>query len=335
MEHVWIKDLPLYQGSQIEGVYLVKERTHGITKTGDPFVGLTLGDKTGDVDAKLWGCTPDKLTFATKDNVIWIRSEVSMYKDKPQLKILELAQKDREVDSSIFLDRAIRDPDEMFLELKEKLSSIEEPFLRALLEAFLTDQEFLGELKEAPGSKALHHSYLGGLLEHTLQVVNLADIVATLYPFLHKELLLTCAFLHDLGKLKELTWRPFSIAYTDEGRLLGHIVLGAEMVGQKIKAIPYFPEGLRITIKHIILSHHGMLEFGSPKKPKNLEAVALNLVDDLDAKLNAVKAFVEKDQAQGNWTEYHRLFERFFLKLPLYGTNNLQGEDLIQDLNGE
>jgi len=336
MEHIWIKDLPAHQGSLIEGIYLVKERTHGITKTGDPYVGLLLGDKTGEVDAKLWGCSPDKLGFATKDNLVWVRSEVSMYKDKPQLKVIELAPKDIDrIDSSIFLDCSKRDPEEMFLELKHKLSVIKGPYLRALVEEFFKDGQLVKDLKEAPGSKALHHSYLGGLLEHTLQVVNLAEIVADLYPFLDKELLLTCSFLHDLGKLKELTWRPFSIAYTDEGRLLGHIVLGAEMVDQKIRLINNFPEGLKITIKHIILSHHGSLEFGSPKRPKNLEAIALNLIDDMDAKLNAVKGFLEKDPLQGRWTEYHRLFERFFLKLPLYETNNLQGDDLTQDLNGE
>lgn len=313
MEHTWVKDLLGLDGLEVEGTYLIKERYNGITKNGDPYVALTLGDKTGDVEAKLWGCGPEKLPFATRDRLIWVRAEVSKFKERPQLRVVEVAPKES-ADVSIFLDKAERDPEEMFIELKEALSHISSKHLRDLLGAFFEDDELIFLFKEAPGAKGFHHSYLCGLLEHTLSVVRLADLMCGIYPFLDRDLLLVSALLHDIGKVRELRWRPYSIDYTDEGRLLGHILLGTEIVDGLLKRVPEFPPGLRTTLKHIILSHHGEMEFGSPKRPKTLEAIALNLVDDLDAKLCGVKRFMDQDQREGDWTEYNRLLGRFFLK---------------------
>jgi 3'-5' exoribonuclease len=297
-------------------------------------VAISLADKTGEVDAKLWGCLPDRLPFVAKDRVIWVKSEVLRYKDKAQLRVLEIAPHETEIDPSLFQDRSEVDPNELLLALKLELEEVKGPYLRALIDRILMDQAIIQDFLEAPASKGLHHSYLGGLIEHTLSVVRLARLVLQNYPYLDKDILLVSAFLHDLGKIKELRWRPFHIDYTDEGRLIGHLVLGAELVDQKMDQIEGFPPGLKATIKHIILSHHGALEFGSPKRPKTLEAVCLNLLDDLDAKLNGIKRFMEKDQQPGNWTEYHRLLNRFFLKGPILGDGEpLDGSG--QDLNGE
>lgn len=329
-KHTWVKDLLALDGLEVEGIYLVRERFNGITKNGDPYVGLTLGDKTGEVEARLWGCPHDRLPFASKDKVIWVRAEVSKYKERPQLKVVEVAPREQP-DISIFLDRSSLDPDKMLSELRGSLSSMQSEPLTQLAKAFFEDTELVAQFKEAPGAKAFHHSYLGGLLEHTLSVVQLADLITKAYPFLDRDLLLISALLHDVGKVRELKWWPYSIEYTDEGRLLGHILLGVDILNQLLAKIPEFPPTLKLTISHIILSHHGELEFGSPKRPKTLEAIALNLIDDLDAKLSGVKRFMEQDNKEGNWTEYNRMLSRFFLKNPFILETGITPSEMLEE----
>jgi 3'-5' exoribonuclease len=185
--------------------------------------------------------------------------------------------------------------------------------LKTLMDKFLSDGRFVSLLKKAPAAKTFHHSYLGGLLEHTHSVCEMSKAVAEHYPELDKDLLLTGGFFHDIGKIRELKFDRV-IDYTDEGRLLGHLILGVAMVDEKLATIKGFPKGLSLRLKHLILSHHGQYEFGSPKRPKFLEAFALHLIDDLDAKMNGLGRFMEKDRQEGAWTDYNRLFERYFLK---------------------
>jgi 3'-5' exoribonuclease len=177
----------------------------------------------------------------------------------------------------------------------------------------LSDQQFSFLLRKAPAAKRFHHSYLGGLLEHTLSVCQMARQVAEHYPQLDRDLLLTAAFLHDIGKMRELKF-DLKIDYTDEGRLIGHVVLSTIMVDERLREIKNFPQELAIRLKHLILSHHGNYEFGSPKRPKFLEAFALHLIDDLDAKINGLGRFMERDRKEGVWTDFNQMFERYFLK---------------------
>jgi 3'-5' exoribonuclease len=201
----------------------------------------------------------------------------------------------------------------MLASLRELLNSIRDPHLQALVGRFLSDRAFLAKLKTAPAAKNFHHCYTGGLLEHTLSVCEMAAAVLTHYPELDRDLLLAGAFLHDVGKIRELK-QEHQIDYTDEGRLVGHIVLGIEMVVEKQAKLKTFPPELTLRLKHLIISHHGQFEFGSPKRPKFLEAFALHLIDDLDAKMNGLGRFMAKDRLPGAWTEFNRLFERYFLK---------------------
>jgi 3'-5' exoribonuclease len=202
----------------------------------------------------------------------------------------------------------------MLGELRKIASQVRQPFLSRLLEAFLNDEELVKKFKLAPAAKAVHHVFLGGLLEHTLSVVQLVLLIGPRYKGIDQELLLTGAILHDLGKVSELSFeRTFD--YTDPGRLLGHITLTVEMIDEKLKAIPEFPENLALLLKHIILSHHGEYEFGSPKRPKTLEALLLHHLDDMDAKMNGFMAWIEKEKdAPSRWTTYHKLFDRFIYK---------------------
>jgi 3'-5' exoribonuclease len=186
--------------------------------------------------------------------------------------------------------------------------------LRALLQAFLDDPAFLAAYSRAPAAKAMHHVYLGGLLEHSLAVAALADDICLRYPGLNRDLLVAGALLHDVGKISELRYVR-SFEYTDVGKLLGHIVIGVELVEEKLRTLPGFPMELAILLKHLLLSHHGQYEFGSPKRPKTLEAVILNFIDDLDSKINGVRTHLEKEpDSESAWTQYHRLYDRYFFK---------------------
>jgi 3'-5' exoribonuclease len=197
--------------------------------------------------------------------------------------------------------------------LKGLLNTLENPHLKSLVQRFWADKQFMALFSKAPAAKNFHHSYLGGLLEHTLAVCQLAVNIVRFYPELDKDLLLAGAFLHDIGKVQELKCEP-QIDYSDQGRLLGHLVLGVGMLEEKLNGLNSFPNDLALRLKHLILSHHGQFEFGSPKRPKFLEAFALNLIDDLDAKIKGLCSFLEKDKQEGAWTEFNKLFERFLLK---------------------
>jgi 3'-5' exoribonuclease len=186
--------------------------------------------------------------------------------------------------------------------------------LRALLQAFLDDGAFLEAYSRAPAAKAMHHVYLGGLLEHSLAVATLADDICQRYPGLNRDLLVAGALLHDIGKVNELRYAR-SFEYTDAGKLLGHIVIGVEMIEEKLRGIPGFPRELAILLKHLLLSHHGQYEYGSPKRPKTLEAVILNFIDDLDSKINGVRTHLDKEpDSDSSWTQYHRFYDRYFFK---------------------
>ena len=195
----------------------------------------------------------------------------------------------------------------------QDLKGIENHSIKSLIEKFLSDRHFVQRFKRAPAAKNFHHSYLGGLLEHTLSVCQMSRYIIEHYPELNRDVMLAGAFLHDIGKIKELHFER-KIDYTDEGRLLGHIVLGVELMDEKLMGLKDFPRELALRLKHLILSHHGQFEFGSPKRPKFLEAYALHLIDDLDAKMNGLSRFMERDRKEGDWTDFNRLFERYFLK---------------------
>lgn len=315
-DHLWIKDI--CEGARIADLYLVKGKTGGTTKKGEPFISLLIADITGEVEAKIWDRADELSSLFREGDIIGISGSASSYRGRRQVIISDIMIPEEGIDEKIFIESSPFDRSEMAVSLKEILKGVKNSHLLRLVKAFLGDHEFLSIFKRAPAAKNFHHNYIGGLLEHTLSVCRLADSVADQYETLDKDLLLTAAFLHDIGKIREFAFER-NIEYTDEGRLIGHLVIGSAMVDEKLADLKTFPQGLATNLKHLILSHHGEYEFGSPKRPKFLEAFALHLIDDLDAKINGLGRFMERDQQEGIWTDFNRLFGRYFLKGELPG----------------
>jgi len=328
--HLWIKDIT--NEDRLRGSYLIKQKTLGTTRKGDPFISLTLADRTGEMDGKIWN-DAEQLSFLFQEgDVCVVEGKAGSYRGNIQITVSGITAQKEAADPSIFLESAPVDTSEMMKSLRGILRGVKNGHLKRLIERFLGDQRFVSQFQRAPAAKNFHHNYLGGLLEHTLSVCQMSKRVAEHYNQLDGDLLLTAAFLHDIGKIRELRFRPH-MDYTDEGRLVGHLVLGTGMLDEKLGEIKGFPQEMAIRLKHLILSHHGQYEFGSPKVPKFLEAIALNLIDDLDAKINGLNRFMERDRKEGSWTEFNRLLERYFLKgeiLPVEDESDERGEQSVK-----
>jgi len=250
-------------------------------------------------------------TFDEGD-VIKVLGEVEEYLGRLQVIVRKLRPaKEDEYELEDFLPHTERDIEEMLTTVRETIASVENPYLRALLDKFFTDEEFVAAFSRAPAARRIHHAYLGGLLEHTVEVIALCQTVIALYPQIHRDLLLTGALLHDVGKTRELTFER-DIDYSDEGRLLGHVVLSERMITERVAEIPDFPPELALRLRHLILSHHGRYEWGSPRRPKTLEACALHYIENLDAQVNRFARIIatRRDKTKP-WTEYDTLLRRY------------------------
>lgn len=299
----------------VDSPFLVRDKIMAMAKNGKPYMTLKLVDRTGEVEARVWDRVDEFSSRFEKDNFIRIQGKASVYLGKMQLVVQDLdAVAEEDVDLADYLPVSGRTVDDMLAELRGKVDSLFDPYLKRLMDAFLADPLFIDRYSIAPAAKSMHHVYLGGLLEHSLAVAGLAEDVSRRYPGVNRDLLVVGALLHDLGKVAELCYeRTFD--YTDEGKLLGHIVIGVEMLEEKVRQIPGFPRRTATLLKHLLLSHHGQYEYGSPKRPKTLEAVILNFLDDLDSKINGVRTHIEREpDSPGNWTSYHRLYDRYFFK---------------------
>lgn len=299
----------------VEAIFLVRDKVIGMAKNGKPYLTLKLMDRSGELEGRIWDRVDEFSSQFDRDDFIRVAGKAALYMGKMQLIIQELARlREDAVDLADFLPVATRPVAEMVADLKARVAGIGNPSLQSLLQAFLDDKEFLAAYSRAPAAKAMHHVYLGGLIEHSLAVADLADDICRRYPGLNRDLLIAGALLHDVGKVAELRYAR-SFEYTDVGKLLGHIVIGVEMVEEKLRALPDFPPELGILLKHLLLSHHGQYEYGSPKRPKTLEAVILNFIDDLDSKINGVRTHLGKEaDSDSSWTQYHRFYDRYFFK---------------------
>ena len=310
--HTWICEIK--ENDDVDSCYLVKEKRIGTTRRGDIFLNVVIADKSGEIEGKVWDNAEEISRLFAAGDIVRVRGTASSFKNQMQVKIIVLEKSSRPFEASLFIESSSRLPSEMLAELKTLLASLKNKNLKNLCRLFLNDGKFIDAIKQWPGAKAVHHSYLGGLLEHTLSVCKLAKKIGEHYEdVLDKEILLVGAFLHDIGKIGELSVMD-GIDYTDEGRLIGHIVLGLRLLDSKFDQITDFPDDLKFKLRHIIASHHGELNFGSPKRPKILEALAIHLLDDIDAKINGISKFMARDRNSGPWTEYNRLLERFFFK---------------------
>jgi 3'-5' exoribonuclease len=313
MEKIFIRELK--KGQTVESDFLVKEKTLGKTKAGNPYLSIRLIDRSGEVEGRIWENAQDFQSLFEKDDFVHVRAEVDEFQGVLQLRVLKLKKlTENEVLLDDFLPRTSQNIEKMFAEVRNIGASLRNPYLRTLLETFFADDDFTRKFKIAPAAKSVHHVYIGGLLEHTLSLVHLILQIGPRYPGIHQDLLIAGGVLHDIGKVTELSFnRAFD--YTDSGRLLGHIILSVQMIAKKVQEIPEFPASLLLQLNHMILSHHGEYEFGSPKRPKTVEALLLHHLDDLDAKMNGFLSWIEKEKDNpSRWTTYHRLFERYIFK---------------------
>lgn len=302
----------LREGEKVAEIYLCKSKTTATTKNGKPYDSVILQDKTGVIDAKIW--EPNSLGIDDFDALDYVDvvGEVIVFNGGKQLNIKRARKaKEGEYDEGEYLPVSEKNIDTMYEELSGFISSIENKHLKQLLSSFfIEDKDFAASFKKNSAAKSVHHSFIGGLLEHTLFVTKLCNEYTKLYPILNRDLLITAAIFHDIGKTKEISKFPTN-DYTDEGQLLGHIVIGYQMVDDAIKKIDGFPEKLGNELKHCILAHHGELEYGSPKKPAIIEAVALNFADNTDAKLETMKEILTTSTPlEGQeWLGYNRFME--------------------------
>lgn len=300
----------LREGERIAGVYLCKHCQPAVTKNGKSYLNVILQDKTGTVDAKVWDPNSQGIDdFETMD-YIDIMGDVTSFMGALQVNIKRArVAREGEYEPKDYLPVSSKDIEQMYTELKGYIATIKNPYLQQLTASYyVKDEAFIKRFKFQSAAKSVHHGFVGGLLEHTLSVVRMCDYFAANYPVLNRDLLLTAAIFHDIGKTEELSAFPEN-DYTDAGQLLGHIMIGAEMVGFRIREIPGFPVRLANELKHCILAHHGELEYGSPKKPALAEALALNFADNADAKLQTMTEILHSAGDNNEWLGFNRLLD--------------------------
>lgn len=311
MKSLFITDIR--DNQPVDSVFLVKAKNHGVTKGGSGYLTLKLADRSGEIEGRVWERAEDLGRGFEKNDFVRVRGQATLYQGKVQIRVQDISCVDeKSVATEDFLPKSPYDADAMAEELMTILRSMKNPHLRALAEAFFADQTFMELVKRAPAGKTIHHPYLGGLLEHTLSLLKLILRVVENYQGIDVDLLLMGGFLHDIGKVYEFSFDR-AVEYTDRGQLLGHLVMEVEIVNEKIKTIPDFPEELAMLVKHMIVSHHGSYEFGSPKLPQTLEAVILHYLDDLDGKIQSIQSLLEKEQGS-RWTSFHRAYGRSFFR---------------------
>jgi len=301
------------ENDYVDSLFLVKEKSSGVTKTGNAYLKLKLVDRSGEMEGRIWTFVENFAESFEKDDFVHVLGKAVSFKEHLQLSITHIERvREEEILFLDFFPMTEKDIDEMFQSLLEISQQIKNLHLSQLLQLFLEDEPFIKLFKIAPASKWLHHNYLGGLLEHTLSLAQLVLRITHHYNGVNQDLLLTASILHDLGKVDELSYHR-SFDYSDKGRLLGHIILGIERVEDKIRQLPDFPKDLSMLLKHFLLSHHGQYIWGSPKRPMTLEAMMLHYLDDMDAKINGIQQFIKTQVPEGSkWSAYHRTFEQYF-----------------------
>ena len=312
MKQFFIKDAASYENQVITSSFLVSSKQIKPKKTGEIFLSLTLCDRTGQIDAKMWDNVADAVDTFEQDDFLKIRGLINKYSNRYQLTIHKVRRmEESEVEYSDYLPKTTKDVDELWRVVADYVSGFQNTYLKSLLEAFMGDPQIAEAYRLAPAAKSLHHAFIGGLLEHVVSLMKLCDTVAPLYPQINRDLLLTGAFLHDIGKIYELNYQR-SFSYTTKGQLLGHMIIELEMLHDKIALVPGFPAELKVLIEHLIISHHGKYEFGSPKLPMFPEALMLHYLDDLDSKMESMRAHFEREP-DADWTSYNGSLSRTLL----------------------
>jgi len=311
MKKIFIKDIK--ERDRVNDVFLVARKDMGISKAGKPYLNLRFMDSTGAMDARAWDNAEAMAREFEAGDIVKARGFALSYRGVIQLNVSAIEKvPEGESSPADFLPSSRLKPKEMMLDLDRVVATFTDTYLKALLEAILNDPDVRQRYQTAPAAKAMHHAFIGGLIEHVLSICSVADFVAGHYTKdieINRDLLMAGAILHDIGKIYELSYAS-SFDYTDKGKLIGHITLGVELVNKNAGKIPGFPENMRMALNHLILSHHGVLEYGSPKRPKMPEAILLAFLDDMDAKVAALRVMTEDREDGVDWTPYQKMFER-------------------------
>ena len=312
MKKVFISDVKA--ADAIDELFVLSEKSLAQKKDGNHYLTVTVSDKTGTMKGVAWDRVDQIQETVSTGDVVRIQGVINEYKGNLQLVVKKMtACPPESIRPGDFLPVTEHNVDNMFKRLRRRIEDIEDEDIQALMNAFFDDAEWVESFKTAPAAKKMHHAYIGGLLEHTLSMAILVERIAGHYSGINMDMLLAGVVLHDVGKIKEFDY-TLSIDYSDEGRLLSHIVIGLQMVDEKLRRLKDFPERKAFLLKHMIISHHGTRDFGSPEPPKTLEAVLLNYIDEIDSKVNGIRDFMAADDPAANWTSYHRVFDRFFYK---------------------
>ncbi len=316
MKDFYVREAAQHENKDVTTSFLVIGKQIKAKKTGEPYLDLMLGDRTGQLSAKMWDNVQEALNAFETNDVIKVKGRLNKYNGRWQLTIHKLRKLgENELDFADYLPKTDKDVEELWRTVAEFVGSMRNPHLKSLLEAFMADAEIAAAYKAAPAAKTLHHAYIGGLLDHVVSLMKLIDLVCRNYPHIDRDLVLTGAFVHDIGKIHELSYNR-SFAYTTRGQLLGHMIIELEMLQAKLAGLPEFPAELKVLVEHLIISHHGEYEFGSPKLPMFPEALMLHYLDDLDSKIESMRAHFEREaETEGEWAGYN-----FSLQRPLLDT---------------
>ena len=314
MKEFFLSDCPQFENKIITSSFVVTTKQVKPKKSGEPYLSLTLADRCGQIEAKMWDNVEDALDAFEQEDFLKVKGLLNKYKNRFQITIHKLRRlSDSEVDFADYLPKTAKDVDELWRTLEDFVSSFQDPQLRALVQAFMSDPVIAAAYRNAPAAKTLHHAYIGGLLDHVVSLFRSCDLVCRNYPQVNRDLLLTGAFLHDIGKIHELTYMR-SFSYTTRGQLLGHMIIELEMLQAKLAQLPDFPPELKTLLEHLIISHHGQYEFGSPKLPMFPEALMLHYLDDLDSKMESMRAHFEREAgSESSWTSYNPSLGRTLL----------------------
>ncbi|HXZ40240.1 MAG TPA: HD domain-containing protein [Terriglobales bacterium] len=306
MKEFFLSDCSHHENKVITSTFVVISKQVKPKKTGEPYLALILGDRTGQIEAKMWDNVETAIDAFEQEDLIKAKGLLNKYKNRFQFTIHKLRKLlDSEADFSDYLPKTTKDIGELWQTLASFVATFQNPHLKALIEAFMSDPDIAEAYRNAPAAKSLHHAYIGGLLEHVVSLFRSCDLICQNYSQINRDLLLTGAFLHDIGKIYELTYNR-SFSYTTRGQLLGHMIIELEMLQAKLAHVPGFPEELKTLVEHLIISHHGEYEFGSPKLPMFPEALMLHYLDDLDSKMEAMRAHFEREAGlDGPWTGYN------------------------------
>lgn len=312
MKKVFIESLQ--PGAAVDELFVLAEKNLLRKRDGSPYLRVTLSDRTGRIQGVMWDGVDRVDGAIVAGDLVRVKGSISEYKGSLQLVLRELlACGPERMNPADFLPATDRDVEQMFARIQALTASMQNPSLRALFALYWEDETFVGAFKRAPAAKRMHHAYIGGLLEHTLSMAMLAERIAGHYDGIDRDLLIAGVILHDAGKTREFLYDS-RIDYSDEGRLVSHIVISVEMLNEKLRRLPDFPPTLAALLKHLIISHHGQREFGSPEPPKTIEAVLLHYIDEIDAKVTGIRDFMAAEDPEADWTSFHRLLGTHFYK---------------------